>query len=57
MLGMLHSRRPDTPFTNRTAIALIRRALGPARKLRATARIDADALLGPAQHSMAVRVG
>jgi hypothetical protein len=34
-----------------------RRALGPAGRLRATARFDGNALLGPAQHSIAVRVG
>lgn len=34
-----------------------RRALGPARRVRATARFSGNALLGPAQHSIAVRVG
>jgi hypothetical protein len=34
-----------------------RRALGRAGRLRATARFDGNALLGPAQHSIAVRVG
>ena len=33
------------------------RALGPARRVRATARFEGNALLGPAQHSIAVRVG
>jgi hypothetical protein len=32
-------------------------ALGPRRRLRATARFEGNALLGPAQHSIAVRVG
>jgi hypothetical protein len=31
--------------------------LGPRRRLRATARFEGNALLGPAQHSIAVRVG
>jgi hypothetical protein len=34
-----------------------RRALGPRGRLRATARFEGNALLGPAQHSIAVRVG
>ena len=34
-----------------------RRALGPAGRLRATARFDGNQLLGPAQHSIALRVG
>jgi len=33
------------------------RALGPRRRLRATARFEGNGLLGPAQHSIAVRVG
>jgi hypothetical protein len=33
------------------------RALGPRRRLRATARFEGNALLGPAQHSVTVRVG
>jgi hypothetical protein len=32
-------------------------ALGPRRRLRATARFEGNSLLGPAQHSIAVRVG
>jgi hypothetical protein len=32
-------------------------ALGPRRRLRATARFEGNGLLGPAQHSIAVRVG
>jgi hypothetical protein len=32
-------------------------ALGPRRKVRATARFGGNGLLGPAQHSVAVRVG
>jgi hypothetical protein len=31
--------------------------LGPRRRLRATARFEGNGLLGPAQHSIAVRVG
>jgi hypothetical protein len=31
--------------------------LGPRRRLRATARFEGNAMLGPAQHSIAVRVG
>jgi len=34
-----------------------RRTLGPAGRLRVTARFQGNALLGPAQHSVAVRVG
>jgi hypothetical protein len=34
-----------------------RGALGPRRRLRATARFDGNTLLGPAQHSIAVRLG
>jgi hypothetical protein len=34
-----------------------RRALGPRGRLRATARFAGNSLLGPAQHSIAVRVG
>lgn len=33
------------------------RALGPGKRLRATARFEGNGLLGPAQHSIAVRVG
>jgi hypothetical protein len=32
-------------------------ALGPRRRVRATARFEGNGLLGPAQHSIAVRVG
>ena len=32
-------------------------ALGPRRRVRATARFEGNALLGPAHHSIAVRVG
>jgi hypothetical protein len=34
-----------------------RRALGPGRKVRATANFNGNSLLGPAHHSIAVRVG
>jgi hypothetical protein len=33
------------------------RALGPRRRVRATARFDGNTLLGPSHHSIAVRVG
>jgi hypothetical protein len=44
--------------TFNSSISIRRRgALGPAGRIRASARFQGNALLGPAQHSIAVRVG